>query len=327
MQHRYMGNTGLSVSCLGLGTLTWGRDTTITEAEAICKAYRDAGGNVIDTSPSYGDGDAERVVGELINSSIDRSEIVLMTKGGYFCSADTRRLSHSRNAILQSIDRSLNRCQTDYIDVFFLQFSDPHTPIEETLSTLELALRSGRVRYVGVSNFSAWNTAEAFYRGANLGVPVQAVQAEYSLLERGIERELTPALESQGLGLFAWSALARGVLTGKYRHSTPADSRGASPVFAEFVEPHLTPQAQQIVEAVAKAAEGLDASALEVALGWLLQQPAVTCGLVGPRTLTHMRQMIDALRFELPAPIAQALTEVSQLHRGYPETSAMDDDV
>lgn len=322
-----MGNTGLSVSSLGLGTLTWGRDTTITEAEAIWKAYRDAGGTVIDTSPSYGNGDAECVVGELLSSTVERSDVILMTKGGYVRRGDRQQLSHSRNAILHSIDQSLDRCQTDYIDVFFLQYVDPHTPIEETLSAVELALRSGRVRYVGVSNFSAWDTAEAFYRGAQSGVPIHAVEAEYSLLERGIERELTGALNSRGIGLFAWSALARGVLTGKYRHSTPADSRGASPIFAEFVDPHLTPQSHQIVEAVVAAAEGLDASVIDVALGWLLQQPAVTCGLVGPRTATQMRQILDAIQFELPAPIAQALTEVSQPTRGYPETCSMSDDV
>lgn len=322
-----MGNTGLSVSSLGLGTLTWGRDTTISEAQAIWETYRDAGGNVIDTSPSYGNGDAECVIGELMSSTIERSEVVLMTKGGYVPRGDSHRLSHSRNAILHSIDQSLNRCQTDYIDVFFLQYADPHTPLDETLSTLELALRSGRVRYVGVSNFSAWHTAETFFLGAQAGVPIRAVEAEYSLLERGVERELTSALKSRGVGLFAWSALARGVLTGKYRHSTPADSRGASPIFAGFVDRHLTPDAHQVVEAVVAAAEGLDASATDVALGWLLQQPAVTCGLVGPRNATQMRQITDAIDFELPAPIAQALSEVSQPHLGYPETSSPSDDI
>lgn len=314
-----MGNTGLTVSALGLGTLTWGRDTTIAEAEEIWRLFQEAGGNVLDTSPTYGEGQSETTIGELLTSTFDRNQTVLVTKGGYRETSEGLAFSNSRNALLQSIDRSLNRLQTDYIDVFLLQRYDRDTPIEETLATLDMALRSGRIRYFGVSNLSAWQTAEIYYLSRQLSSPLAVVEAEYSLLQRGVERELLPALQTHSIGFMAWSALARGVLTGKYRHSTPADSRAASPQLAAFVAPYLSDQAAKVVEAVFATAQGLDVTAIDVALSWLTGQDRVHSALVGPRTAHQMKQILDGIDFQLPPPLVDALTDVSQPQLGYPE--------
>ncbi|MDO5728937.1 MAG: aldo/keto reductase [Actinomycetaceae bacterium] len=324
MQHRRMGNTGLTVSELGLGTLTWGRDTMLSEAESLWRRFHDAGGNLIDTAPTYGEGQAESVIGELLTTTFDRNQTVLVTKGGYRETGTGLTFSNSRNALLQSIDRSLARLQTDYIDVFLLERRDHNTPVEETLSALDMALRSGRVRYFGVSNLSAWDTAEIYYLSHHLSSPMAVVEAEYSLLQRGVERELLPALERHSIGFFAWSALARGVLTGKYRHSTPADSRAASPQLAAFVAPYLTDRSAKVVEAVAATAQGLDVTPTDVALSWLTQQNRVHCALVGPRTTQQITQILAGTTFELPQPLVEALTEVSQPQLGYPETFAVE---
>ncbi len=323
MRHRLLGNTGLEVSPIGLGTLTWGRDTPLPEAESIWNEFREAGGNVIDTSPTYGEGSSESTVGEVLASTeTRRDDVVIVTKGGYVPTEDGNRFSASRNALLGSIDRSLEALQTDYIDVYLLQRPDRSTPIEETLSTLEMALRSGRVRYIGIANHSAWDTAHIHFLAKELGCPLAAVSAEYSLLQRGVERELLPGIEAEGLGFIAWSALARGVLTAKYRHSTPPDSRAASPILSGFVQPYLTEKNSGIVEAVLATANGLDTSPITVALSWLTNQPRVTSALVGPRTAIQMKQIAEGAQFVLPQPLVDALNDVSAIEVGYPEENA-----
>ncbi|MDO5048257.1 MAG: aldo/keto reductase [Actinomycetaceae bacterium] len=323
MRHRLLGNTGLQVSPIGLGTLTWGRDTTLSEAEDIFNEFLAIGGNLIDTSPTYGEGAAESTVGEVLQQAqASRDDVVIVTKGGFVPAADGNRFSASKNALLGSIDRSLRALQTDYIDVYLLQRPDPMTPIEETLSTLDIALRSGRIRYIGIANHSAWDTAQMHFLAQQLSTPLAAVSAEYSLLQRGVERELLPGVQKAGLGFIAWSALARGVLTAKYRHSTPPDSRAASPILSGFVQPYLTERHSGIVEAVLATANGLDTSPTTVALAWLKNQPRVTSALVGPRTGLQMKQIAEGAHFVLPQPLVDALNDVSAIEVGYPETNA-----
>lgn len=321
MRHRQLGNTGLAVAPLGVGTLTWGRDTPLAEAEDIWRTYRAAGGNLIDTSPTYGEGMAEGVVGEVIAGDA-RDDIVVITKGGYVPRESGSRFSASKNAILGSIDRSLEALQTDYIDVFLLQRPDTRTPLAETLSTFDMALRSGRVRYIGIANHSAWDTAQVYYTAKAMGIPLAMVSAEYSLLQRGVERELLPGLESEGIGFVAWSALARGVLTAKYRHSTPPDSRAASPILSGFVEPYMTEKHAGIVEAVYATAKGLDVSPLTVATAWLTIQQRVSSALIGPRTALQMKQIAEGADFALPQQLVDALNDVSAIELGYPELNS-----
>jgi aryl-alcohol dehydrogenase-like predicted oxidoreductase len=201
---------------------------------------------------------------------------------------------------------------------------DPHTPLAETLGALTTAVASGRVRYVGLSNFTGWQTAKAAalvsaggYGAA--GLPLVSTQMEYSLLARGIEREVVPAARDAGLGILPWSPLGRGVLTGKYRSGTPGDSRGASAVFAGFVEPYLADSAGQVVEAVLTAAEGLGVSPVEVALAWVRDRPGVVSPIVGARTAAQIAASLRSEALVLPAEIRAALDDVSAPVFGYPE--------
>lgn len=321
MQQRRVGRSGLTVSSLGLGTMTWGRDTDEHEAAAQLAAFVRAGGTLIDTAASYGDGDAEELIGSLIDETVDREDLVLVSKAG----VRTRRtggssvVDASRGTLLDTLDGSLVRLNTDHLDLWLVQHPDPGTPLEETVSALELAVSSGRTRYVGLSNYPAWTTARAATLLEASGTGLAAVEVEYSLLQRGIERELLPAAHGLGAGVLAWSALGRGVLTGKYRRSVPPDARAASPHLRGFVEPYLNDRGHGVVEAVATAADGLGRSPLEVALAWVRDAPGVSSAVLGARTAAQLRGALAADDLVLPAPIRRVLDEVTAVDVGYPE--------
>jgi aryl-alcohol dehydrogenase-like predicted oxidoreductase len=320
MQQRPLGRSGLAVSRLALGTMTWGRDTDPDEAAAQLKYYLEAGGTLIDTADVYGDGDAESVIGSLLDQLVPRDEVLIATKAG-LTPGGRRRRDGSRGHLLRSLDASLRRLGTDYVDLWQVHGYDPQTPLEETLSALDHAVDSGRVRYVGVSNFAGWQTARAAaWQSAWPGrAPIVAAQMEYSLLERGIERELLPAAAALGIGLLPWSPLGRGVLTGKYRNGRPLDSRAASEHLAAFVQPYLEPRSSSIVESVAIAAGGLGVSPIEVALAWIRDRPGVTAPILGARTSGQLRGALLSEELTLPQEIARALDDVSAIEVGYPE--------
>ncbi|WP_225754288.1 aldo/keto reductase [Actinotalea sp. Marseille-Q4924] len=316
MEERLVGSTGLRVSALGLGTLTWSRDTDEHEAAEQLRDFVEAGGTLLDTAASYADGSAEELIGHLLRTAVSRDDVVLCTKAGVRHSPGGRVVDASRGALLSSLDGSLERLGTDHVDLWLVQTPDPRTPLAETVSALELALASGRARYVGLSNHPGWQTA----RAATLLGPgrLAAVEVEYSLLQRGVEREVVPAAADLGVGVLAWSPLGRGVLTGKYRRAVPADSRAASAHLAGFVEPYLGREAAPVVEALVTAADGLARSPLEVALGWVLGRPQVASAVVGARTAAQLRAALTA-QTDLPDAITAALDEVSAPVVGYPE--------
>lgn len=284
--------------------MTWGRDTDADDAHTLMTDFLDAGGSVIDTAAGYADGESELLIGQMMESSISRDDVVVVTKAGVRTWRTERAaVDASRGTILSNLDSSLGRLRTDYVDLLLVQAPDPYTPIEETASALEIAVSTGRARYVGVSNFPAWQMAVL-----NSLTNLTAVQTEYSLLQRDAERELVPASQALGIGTMAWSPLGRGVLTGKYRHSAPADSRAASPHLRSFVEPHMTERAFRIVEAVARAGDGLEASVLDIALAWITER--VDCAVVGPRTPAQLRSILES-DTELPPVVAQALNDIS----------------
>lgn len=314
MDLRPLGRTGLRVSALGLGTMTWSRDTDEHDAREQLRDFVDAGGTVIDTSASYADGGAEELLGELLGDVVARDEVVLVTKAG----AARGVVDASRGALLGTLDSSLRRLGTDHVDVWLVQTPDPRTPLDETVSALRLAVTSGRARYVGLSNHAGWQVA----RAATLlegEVGLAAVEAEYSLLQRGVEREVLPAAGALGAGLLAWSPLGRGVLTGKYRRTVPADSRAASAHLAGFVQPYLDASSAAVVDAVATAAKGLDRTPLEVALAWVRDAPGVASAIVGARTAAQLRASLAAEDLTLPDALRAALDEVSAPPVGYPE--------
>jgi aryl-alcohol dehydrogenase-like predicted oxidoreductase len=320
MQQRPLGRSGLAVSRLALGTMTWGRDTDPDDAAAQLKLFLDAGGTLLDTADVYGDGDAESVIGALMEQLVPRDEVLISTKAG-LTPGGWRRRDGSRGHLLRSLEGSLRRLGTDYVDLWQVHGYDPQTPLEETLAALDHAVTSGKTRYVGVSNFAAWQTARAAaWQAAWPGrAPIVAAQMEYSLLERGIERELLPAAAAMGIGLLPWSPLGRGVLTGKYRDGRPLDSRAASEHLSAFVEPYLEPRSSSIVESVATAARGLGVSPVEVALAWIRDRPGVTSAILGARTAGQLQGALLSEELTLPAQIAKALDDVSAIEVGYPE--------
>ncbi len=280
--------------------------------------FVDAGGTLLDTSASYADGGAEELIGSLLGDVVARDEVVLCTKAGVRRTSAGGVVDASRGGLLDSLDASLRRLGTDHVDLWLVQTPDPRTPLDETATALRLAVSSGRARYVGLSNHAGWQVA----RMASLldrDPGLAAVEVEYSLLQRGVEREVVPAAAALGLGVLAWSPLGRGVLTGKYRRTIPADSRAASPHLAGFVEPYLSRDAASVVEAVATAASGLERLPLEVALAWLTGRPGVSSAIVGARTAAQLRASLGALDLELPEELRRALDEVSAPEIGYPE--------
>lgn len=293
--------------------MTWGRDTDENEAAQQLQDFVEAGGNLVDTAAVYGDGDAERVLGGFIGTLVKREDLFLATKAGINFKDGARQISNSRNEMISDLDRSLSRLNAEYVDLWQVHTWDKSTPLEETLSALDYATSSGKARYVGVCNFNGWQIA----RSASLQNPifgkaaVTTAQNEYSLLNRKVEEEVLPASGALNLGFLAWSPLGRGVLTGKYRGGVPSDSRGASPHFANFVEPYLSERAKQIVEAVCIAADGLGYSPLEVALSWVRDAPGVTSALIGARTGAQLRGILTVEQITLPDQVRQALNEVS----------------
>ncbi|MFI0787906.1 aldo/keto reductase [Streptomyces lydicus] len=321
MEQRHLGRTGLRVSRLGLGTLNWARDTDEQEAADQLKTFWEAGGTLVDTADIYADGGAEYLLGRLTEGLVPRDDLVIATKAGSVLEPD-RRVDCSRRHLLAALDASLERLGTDYVDLWQLHAFDPHTPLEETLQALDLAVTTGRARYVGLSNFSGWQLARAAtWQLAAPGIrnPLAGTQMEYSLLQRGIEREVLPAALDLGIGVLPSSPLGRGVLTGKYRHATPADSRGASDHLAGFVAPYLDETASRVVEAVTTAADGLAVTPLQVALAWVRDRPGVTAPIVGARTAQQLRAALSVETLSLPDEICRALDDVSAPVHHYPD--------
>lgn len=319
MQQRPLGRSGLAVSRLALGTMTWGRDTDTDDAAEQLKTFADAGGTLIDTADVYADGDAEAVLGGLLHRLLPRDELIIATKAG-LRPGHRRRRDASRGHLLRALDASLARLDTDYVDLWQVHGFDPDTPLEETLSALDYAVTSGRARYVGVSNFAGWQTAQAAtMQTCARRTPLISSQVEYSLVERDIERELMPACDALGLGVLAWSPLGRGVLTGKYRYGVPADSRAASAQFEGFTAPYLDARCGGIVESVSTAADGLCVAPLAVALAWVRDRPGVSSVILGARTAAQLVGSLASERLDLPAEIRMALDDVSLPYGGYPE--------
>ncbi len=300
--------------------MTWGRTTDEYEARDQLAVFLDAGGTLLDTADTYADGASEEMLGELLAEFGARDQVVLATKAVSTIGSE-RKFNASRGHILAALETSLRRLRTDHIDLWQMHAWDPSTPMEETLSAIDDAVQSGKVRYVGVSNYAGWQVARAatWQRAVAGRAPIVTAQMEYSLLERGIEREIVPAAQTLGLGILPWSPLGRGVLTGKYRHNTPSDSRGGNAETAGWIQIYLEDRGRRIVDALATAAEGLGASPTEVALAWLRDRPGVVAPILGARTNNQLLAALASEELELPEEITRALDEVSAPPLGYPE--------
>jgi aryl-alcohol dehydrogenase-like predicted oxidoreductase len=318
VKQRKVGSSGMQVSHLGLGTMTWGVETDADEAAAQLVAFHDAGGTLIDTAASYGYGTAEAMLGHLITDVVPRVDLVIASKAGITRTPDSRTVDASRGTLLRQLDESLRKLNTDYLDLWYVHYIDDTVPFDETLGALDHAVSSGRVRYAGVSNYCGWRIARAatWQRAVPGRAPIVANQVRYSLVDRGIEREVVPACLELGVGIFPWSPLGGGVLTGKYRDGIPADSRAAVGSRPDLVRAE---EAGGIVEAVATAAEGLATSPVAVALAWLRDRPGVSAPILGARTLGQLTGALASETLELPREIRDALDDVSAPVIGYPE--------
>jgi aryl-alcohol dehydrogenase-like predicted oxidoreductase len=313
MQQRRLGRSGLSVSCLGLGTWLWGQDTDEHEAKDALTAYVDAGGTLVDTAAGYGDGASERVLGALLGQVVPRDELVVATKAGLGTRRGEWGADTSRGGLLRQLDGSLRRLRVDYVDLWQVHIWSRSAPWQETLAALDHAVATGRTRYVGISNWTGWQTglAVGWQSAVPDRAPVISTQVEYSLLNRAVEDEVLPAARALGMGVLAWSPLGRGVLTGKYRAGIPADSRAATPHLGSNVDPYLDEGSHGIVEAVVRAADGLSLSPIHVALAWLLARPGVSSALIGARTTAQLVASLEAWAVDLPQEIVAALDDVS----------------
>lgn len=312
MQQRTLGNSGLQVSRLGLGTMAWGRDVDFSSARQLATQFVDEGGTLIDTAPAYGAGVAEKMIGKLLALGMPRDNVVIASKAGFVVRDRQRVIDTSRSALLQDLEYSLKRLGTDHIDLWQIH-AWGSAPIDETMSAIDSAVTRGLVRYAGVSNFVGWQTATAATWQEAVGGRCRLVsgQVEYSLLARRAEVEVIGALTYHSMGLIAWSALGRGVLTGKYRSGVPRDSRGASEHFSWFVEPYLHQRSQAVVEAAMHAADGLGLTPSQVALLWVRDAPHVTSALIGPRTPEQLTELLRTETQELVTPIVSALDDIS----------------
>jgi aryl-alcohol dehydrogenase-like predicted oxidoreductase len=303
---RRLGSSGLTVTPLALGTMLWGNAVDRHEAGDHLRAFVEAGGNLVDTAYGYGGGDAETILGALLDGTVPRDDVVICTKAGISRSGGQRRVDVSRRGLMSQLETSLRRLGTDHVDLWLVHTWSDDVPLSETLSALEWAAASGRARYVGVSNYTGWQSARAFSVLESARIPMVANEIEYSLVCRTPEHEVTPAAASLGFGLLPWSPLGRGVLTGKYRHGIPSGSRAASTDFPGFAE-----RTARVADAVAMAARGLAAKPAEVALAWVRDRPGVAAPIVGARTPAQLRSALASLELTLPSEIVAALDDVS----------------
>jgi aryl-alcohol dehydrogenase-like predicted oxidoreductase len=321
MKYRLLGHSGLRVSELSLGTMTFGEDwgwgSPKEEGRRIYDAYQEAGGNFIDTANLYTNGSSERLLGEFLQGH--REEMVLATK--YTNAApgkDANAGGNQRKNMVQAVEASLKRLKTDYIDLYWLHIWDQITPVEEVMRAFDDLVRQGKVLYVGVSDAPAWWVAQANTLATLRGwTPFVGLQIEYSLIERTVERELIPMAKSLQLGLTAWSPLAGGVLTGKYSdNSQDGEGRYSSEMMKGFL-PERERQ-ERVVAAVRKVSQETGRSLAQVALAWLRYREIPVIPIVGARKLAQFQDNLDSLTLNLTPEQLHTLNEASAIELGFP---------
>lgn len=313
MRHRRLGHTGLSVSELCLGTMGFGGATSEAEARAILDRFADAGGNFLDTAVNYAGGASEEVVGRLVAGERDRFVIATKYAAPLRAGDPNSGGSHAKS-LRQALDTSLRRLRTDHVDLYWVHVWDQTTPLEEVVRVLDAAVRAGKVLAVGWSNTPAWAVARAATLGEARGqARPAAIQVEYSLVERTVERELVPMSRHLGLDVLAWGPLAGGLLSGKY---LGAPSETAPPRRLEPGDRRLTERNLSIAARAVEVADELDATPAAVALAWLRAREAPPIPIVGPRTAAQLEDLL--VEVELPEQALRRLDEASAVPLGYP---------
>lgn len=317
-----LGRSGLRVSPLCLGTMTFGEDwgwgSSVPDSEAIIARYLERGGNFIDTANGYTRGHSEVIIGDYFAGRPgSRDRVVLATKfSTNLHPGDPNAGGASRKNIIASCDESLRRLRTDYIDLYWMHFWDPNTPIEETLRALDDLVRTGKVRYIGVSDTPAWKSAQANVLAALCGwTPFVGLQIEYSLVERTVEGELVPMARELGMGITPWSPLRGGVLSGKY---TRANASQVKPDRGDRVTAFLTERNLTIIDELIRIAAEVGTTAAAVALAWVQSRPGVTSTIIGARRIDQLDQNLAALDVRLTGAHVAALDKVSQPALNFP---------
>jgi aryl-alcohol dehydrogenase-like predicted oxidoreductase len=327
MRNRKFGNTGLFVSELCLGTMTFGEGGIWTnigglqqaDADTLVGRALDAGINFIDTADVYADGTSEIMTGQALkNLKVPRENVVVASKiNGETGTKGINSRGASRYHIIDGVKASLKRLQLDHIDLYQLHGFDPATPIEEALRALDTLVRHGHVRYIGVSNWAAWQIAKALGISERLGLArFESLQAYYTIAGRDLEREIVPMLKSENVGLMVWSPLAGGLLSGKYKRDGSSSEPGRRTNF-QFPPVNMD-RAYDCVDAMTKMAEAKGATVAQIALAWLLHQKVVTSVIIGAKRLEQLDDNIAATQVKLNDDELAALDEVSQLASEYP---------
>lgn len=326
MRYRRLGHSGLFVSELCLGTMTfggandmWGQIGQLgqDEADALVRTAHEAGVNFYDTANVYASGRSEEILGQAIrNLGVPREEVVIATKVYGQMGEGPNARGSSRGHILDQVKASLKRLQVDHIDLYQLHGVDPATPVEETLEALDMLVRHGHVRYIGLSNWAAWQIARAVgVAEARRLAPIVSLQAYYTLAGRDLEREIVPALEAMNIGLMVWSPLAGGFLSGKFDRDGKTDEGRR----ANFDFPPIDKdRAYDAIEVMRGIAEAKDCTVAQVALAWLLHQRVVTSVLVGAKRIEQLTDNLGAVDVALSADDLAALDKVTKLPSEYP---------
>lgn len=316
MKYKLLGKSGLRVAELALGTMTFGEDWGWGAGKKACQEifdiYVEAGGNFIDTANYYTNGSSEKIIGELINA--ERNYYVLATKYSLNMNPkDPNAGGNHRKNLMQSVEASLKRLQTDYIDIFWLHAWDFTTPMEEIMRGLDDLISQGKINYIGISDAPAWVIAKCNTLAELRGwASFIGMQMQYNLIERSIERELLPLAKNDGMGLLAWGPLASGILTGKYNNKNSEEARLKSD------NPRLTPHNLNIAQKVIDVATELGRSPSQVALNWVRQQSPNIIPLIGSRKPHQLKDNLACLDFEIPKNQLDELHKISSIKLGFP---------
>ena len=322
-----LGRSGLRVSPLALGTMTFGNDrwgSEDAEAKRIFDRYVEQGGNFLDVADGYAEGKSEEVLGRFVAEGKLRDRVVIATKFSFNTQEGNPNAGgNGRKNIYRALEGSLRRLKMDYVDMYWLHVWDTITPVEEVVYTLSSLVREGRIRYYGFSDVPAWYAARAATLAEQQGKerPI-ALQLEYSLVERNIEREHIPAARELGMGVCPWSPLASGFLAAKYTREGPTSSKGSrlevlkesnNPVFGKFTERNW-----QIIDVLKEIATQLGRTPAEIALNWVATQPGVTSTIIGATKLKQLEANLGSITFEVPAELRKKLDDVSRLESVHP---------
>lgn len=327
MQYRYLGRTGLKVSELCLGAMTFGRESTEEASHQMLDRFVEAGGNFIDTANVYSRGISEEILGRWLQGN-QRDDFIIATKVRFSMGSAPNDLGLSRKHILSAVEASLRRLNTTYIDLYQVHMWDPGTPLEETLEALHQLVQSGKVRYLGASNYAGYQFQKAIDLSRQRGwESFSCLQPLYNLLDRSFEWELAPVCEAEGVGVIPWSPLRGGWLSGKYHRgmsAPPPDMRieeAAKQGWSESWNVYANERTWQVIDTMFVLAEEIQKTPAQVALNWLLQKPSVTAPILGARTMAHLEDNLGATGWSLTFEQVAQLDQASALPLPYPYES------